>query len=105
MNIAHLKEDSIFRRVFPTGCVPITNVLLPNRAICEGDEENKPQDIYFVDLGKLTVEQFENLVDLVHEQCDPETARSVCRQEILDRGLPLRAKHTTGTATDSRFFL
>lgn len=103
MNIAHLKEDSIFRRVFPDGCVPITNILLPNRVICEGDGDM--QDVYFVDLPKLTEAQFETLVDMVHEQCDPETARNVCRAQILERGLPLRAKHTTGVATDSRFFL
>ena len=103
MNIAHLKEDSIWYPLFPSGCVPITNILLPNRVICEGDGDM--QDVYFVDLPKLTTEQFETLVDMVHEQCDPETARNVCRAQILERGLPLRAKHVSSVSTDVPFFL
>lgn len=103
-NLAHLKEESPFYHLFPQG-VPIKNIMVPTPVICEGDNNNKVQDAYFVDLDKLSIETFEKLVDLVRAQCDPSIPRAVVWQEIKARGLPLRAKHVTSVSTDVPFFL
>ena len=101
MNIAILKKDSPFYPLFPNG-VPIVNILMPNRANC-GDEPT--QDVYMVDLPKLTVAQFEAVAKMVHLQCDPGSDFMQAKAEMLERGLPLRAKHVASVASDSRAFL
>lgn len=103
-NLAHLKPGCPFYHLFPQG-VPIKNILVPNSAVCEGDNADLPQDVYFVDLDKLTPEMFEKLVDAVHKQCCPRIPRSIAWEEIKQRGLPLRAKHVTSVSTDVPFFL
>jgi len=104
-NVAHLKTTSPFFEIFPSG-IPITNILLPNQAICEGStHDNRPEDVYFVDLDKLTPEQFEKLAAIVHNQCDPAIPFEIAKKEMKARGLPLRAKHVSCVSTDSRFFL
>lgn len=104
-NLAHLKKDSPFYHLFPQG-VPIKNIMLPNRVHCEGDDDPAVgQDVYMVDLDKLTLEKFEQLVDLVHAQCGPAIPRSIAWEEIKARGLPLRAVHVESVSTDVPFFL
>lgn len=104
INLAHLKSDCPFFHLFPQG-IPIKNIVVPNAAVCEGDNADKPQDVYMMDLDKLTLEKFEQLVDAVHKQCDPTLPRSIAWQEIKLRGLPLRAKHVSSVSTDVPFFL
>ena len=101
-NFAHLKETSPFYALFPGGMVPIKNILAPNVVECEGDGV---QDVYMVDLDKLTQEQFSSVVKLVHQQCDPTSRLEDCSQEILERGLPLRAKHVSWVSSNVPFFL
>ena len=101
-NFAHLREDSPFYPIFQNGLVPIQNILVPIRAECQGDGI---QDVYMVDLDKLTPEQFDAVTRLVQQQCDPSTPLATVQAEIRARDLPLRAKHVSGTSTDSRAFL
>lgn len=104
MNLAHLKPLSPFYALFPDGCVPIKNMVVPDQAVCEGDGAD-PQDVYFVDLEKLPHRVFVEVVKMVREQCDPSIPLEVASQEILNRGLPLRAKHVASVSTDVPFFL
>lgn len=101
-NYAILKTDSPFFPVFEGGRVPIKNIIVPNRAECIGDGV---QDVYMVDLNRLPPEQWEKLTRAVHQMCDPSTPLSQCQQEILLRGLPLRAKHVQSVTSDVPFFL
>lgn len=104
-NLAHLKSDSPFYPLFEGGRVPIKNIIIPTQAICEGDNNYFPQDVYMVDLDKLSPAQFESVVKLVHANCDPSTPLEVARKEIKARGLPLRAKHVQSVSSDAPFFL
>ena len=36
-SFAHLRKESPFYPIFPSGAVPIPNILVPSRAECEGD--------------------------------------------------------------------
>lgn len=101
-SFAHLRKESPFYPIFPSGAVPILNILVPSRAECEGDGV---QDVYMVDLHNLTPEQFDAVTRMVQQQCDPTTPLATVQAEILSRGLPLRAKHVASTSTDSRAFL
>lgn len=104
-NVAHLNTTSPFYRLFPDGC-PIKNILLPQPAICEGSREDGcAEDVYMVDLDKLSEDKFNELARMVHEQCDPGTSLEVAKKEMKARGLPLRARHVSSVSTDSRFFL
>jgi hypothetical protein len=104
-NMAYLYEYSPFYELFPDG-VPIKNILLPTFAICEGDGQ-ACQAVFMVDLDQLRPEQFDRLVAMVHQQCDPQgrTSIEVSRKEIQSRGLPLRAKHVRSVSSDCPFFL
>ena len=102
-NVATLRNDSPFYPLFKGGRVPIINIIVPNKAECEGD--GPAQDVYMVDLDKLTVQQFEAVAQLVHRQCGPETPLEVAKKEMRARGLPLRAKHVSVVETDVPFFL
>jgi hypothetical protein len=102
-NFAHLKPECPFYPLFAGGLVPILNILLPNSANCEGD--GPPQDVYMVDLDKLSPEQWEAVACLVHSRCDPSTPLEIAKKEMRAHGLPLRAKYVSGVSTDVPFFL
>jgi hypothetical protein len=102
-NFAHLKKDCPFYALFERGMVPIKNWVVPNTAVCEGD--GPPQDVYMVDLDKLSPEQFEAVARLVHRLCDPTTPLEVAKKEMRARGLPLRAKHVSSVSSDCPAFL
>ena len=101
-NFAHLKAHCIFYPLFKQGWVPIKNILLPQRGMLLGDGA---QDIYLVDLDKLTPEQFDAVATLVQRQCDPSTPLDQCKAEIRERGLPLRAKLVASVSSDVPLFL
>ena len=104
-NTAYLNSTSPFYRLFPDGC-PIHNIMLPNMAVCEGSlEQALAEEVYMVDLDKLSPEKFDEVARMVHEQCDPDTPLEVAKKEMKARGLPLRAKHVSSVSSDSRFFL
>jgi hypothetical protein len=102
-NFAQLRPECPFYPLFTGGLVPVVNIILPNSALCEGDGE--PQDVYMVDLDKLSPEQFESVAQLVHSQCDPSIPIKIAKKEMRARGLPLRAKHVCAVSSDGRFFL
>lgn len=102
-NYAHLKESCPLYPFFRNGLVPIKNILMPNRADCE--HGGGVQDVYMVDVDRLTPEQWENVSRLVHQQCDPNTPLEVARKEMKARGLPVRAIHVSATSSDNPFFL
>lgn len=101
-NTALLNESSPFHTLFPKG-VPIKNIALPNKAICEGD--GPAQDVYMVDLDKIPEPDLSKLIEMVRVACTPDCPPEVARKEILARGLPLRAKHVSSVTTDVPFFL
>lgn len=103
-NFAQLRAESPFYPLFECGCVPIKTIIVPSRAVCEGDG-TAAQEVYMVDLDKLTEQQFNAVTDLVHRQCDPSVPIEVARKEIKARGLPLRAKHVATVSSDCPFFL
>jgi len=100
-NFAHLKADCVFYPLFEQGWVPIKNIL-NQRGMCLGDGA---QEIYLVDLDKLTPEQFHAVATLVQRQCDPSTPLDQCKSEMRERGLPLRAKLVASVSCDAPFFL
>lgn len=103
-NFAYLKEDCPFFGIFwPSGAVPIKNIVLPNQADCENG--GGIQDVYMVDLDKLNPKQLDNVIRLVHQMCTPEGQLEITRKEIMARGLPLRAKHVRAVSSDVPFFL
>ena len=101
-NFARLKEESPFYPLFRNGLVPIKNILVPNRAECIGDGV---QEVYMVDLAKLTPEQFDRVAKLVVSQIDPAFPLDQAKAEMREHGLPLRAKHVSGVSSDAPFFL
>jgi hypothetical protein len=101
INLAYLKQDCPWFRLFPTG-VPIRNIVVPNVVECQGDGV---QEVYMVDLDKLPAELFDELARLVHQQCDPSVPFAIMKKEIRALGLPLRAKHVQSITTDVPFFL
>ena len=104
-NLAHLKPGSIFYRIFPDGNVPIFNIF-PEAAICEGDQGDRPQAVYMVDVKKLVPNQLDALVHLVFEQCrKPGDTLEDCRSDIMSKGLPLRAALVDTTSCDCPIFL
>lgn len=103
MNLAILKQDSPFYPLFPHG-VAIINVLIPDRAICEGDNHNQPQDTYKVDLKKLTPEKFNEVISMVAQRQGGTPAEIKASFEALGF-IPMRAIHVSSVATDTRAFL
>ena len=102
-NFAHLKRESPFYDIFENGMVPIINCLVPGHAIVE-DGSGQSQETYDVDLSKLTPEQFEAVARICHSRF-PDTDFEACKQEIRERGLPLRASQCNGVSTDHMFWL
>ena len=102
-NFAQLKPTCPFYPLFEHGSVPILNILLPNRAECEGG--GGVQDVYMVDLDRLSPEEFDAVARLVHHLCSPGVPLEVAKKEMRARGLPLRAKHVSGVSSDVPFFL
>jgi hypothetical protein len=98
--LAFLDETSPFQALFPDG-VPIKGIL-SRPADCIGDAV---QDVYMVDLDKLTPEQFDKVSEMVWEQCGRSRSLEVARQEMKASGLPLRAKHVKTVETNVPFFL
>lgn len=101
-NFARLNPESPFFPLFEGGRVPIINILVPNQVECEGDGV---QEVYMVDLDKLSPEQFVRVAWLVHKQCGPDVNLAIAMKEMRARGLPLRAKHVAGISSDVPFFL
>jgi hypothetical protein len=99
-NFAHLKTECPFYHLFPNGLVPIKDILLPSKAECIGDGV---QDIYMVNLEKLSSAQFDGILDLL--VAGTTFSREEARNDIERDGLPLRAKHVSGTSSDLPFFL
>ncbi len=103
-NYAHLKSDSSWRSVFPNGMVPIKNWLLARQGTMEGDNGDRPQEFYDVDLAKLTESQFDGIVKTLSQQSGAPVI--VVRNGIKAQGtLPLRASHVSGTSSDCPAFL
>jgi hypothetical protein len=100
-SIAILKSDSPFHPLFPEG-VPIKNIFAPVKVNCTGDGI---QDVYFVDLDKLSEEKFLEVATLVVIQCASGVPIFEAMAEMRERGLPLRAKHIAWVSIDSRAFL
>jgi hypothetical protein len=103
-NIAHLKLDSPFYWIFPEGQVPIINIMLPNRAVCQDDNADAPQDVYMVNLAKLSDEQFDQVCQVCQRRY-PEIPLAQVKDEIKERGLPIRASQVLSVSTDVPFHL
>jgi hypothetical protein len=101
-NYATLRPDSPFYPLFPGGHVPIKNIVVPNVAECLGDGV---QEVYMVDLDRLSPERFESVARLVHKQCDPCTPFEKAKAEMREHGLPLRAKSVASVSSDAPLFL
>jgi hypothetical protein len=101
-NFAILKPESPFFPVFEGGRVPIKNIVLPTKAECIGDGV---QEVYMVDLEKLTPHQWDTVSRMVHNACDPKSDLHQAQAEMVTRGLPLRAKHVQSVTSDVPFFL
>lgn len=102
-NFAHLKADCPVYDLFPGGCCPIRNVLVPGRAVMQGDNGDQPQDFYDVDLAALAPETRAALARRVAEKLGGTVAE--VEAQMSERGLPLRAVHVQAVSTDSRAFL
>lgn len=101
-NAAHLKPGTPFCGIFPEDWVPIVNIVVRGRAVCEGD--GGAQDVYMVALDKLSVDQFERVAKRCNERF-PHVPFEECETEIRRLGLPLRVSQTDSVTTDCPFWV
>lgn len=93
---AVLIEESPYFGLFEGGRVPIVSSFKVLDVPLEGERD---QDCFFVDLEALTAEQLEGIVGILAGRSGE--AADLIREEVLERGLPLRGsqvEHVLGNA-------
>ena len=90
MNVAYLKKESPFYDLFEGGAVPIVNIVVPNQAL-------------MVDVKRLAPEKRMALAVRIAGRAGARVEEVM--DELLNRGLPLRASQVSVVATDVLWFL
>ena len=96
--LAHIREESPLRAVFPAGC-PVQRAI-PERGRFAGEES----DFYRSDFKRCSDVQRRQVATLVAEQCGG-TADEVLGEWRAVGWLPLRARHVSTVCFDGRLLL
>jgi len=99
-NFALLKESSPFYDLFDGGAVPILNIAVPSSVALEGSDETQA---YMVDLAKVPAPVVREICCRLAHRAGANAASVI--EEVMARGLPLRASQVRCVTTDVPFFL
>lgn len=101
MTTGYLKLDSIVRKFFPDGTVPLKSPL-PVRG---KGREGEPVELYEVDVMALDSETMKEILAWFKKNVSPGESEEDIHVHLLEEGYRIQTKHFSSVPMDLRWFI